>query len=66
MKRNMWIWGAVFVTGIVIIVLYPVLIPVGAETGTRFGAGVMVPVGYIVALIGAASMFVAWMRGRKR
>ena len=66
MRRNLWTWGAVFVIGIVIIVLYPALIPVGAETGTRFGAGVVVPVGYVVALIGAVGMFVAWLRSRHR
>ena len=66
MRRNVVIWGVVMVIGIAVIFLYPVLIPVGAETGTRFGAGVIVPAGYLLALIGGAGMLVSWLRTRHR
>lgn len=66
MTRNMWIWGAVALLGVVIIAFYE---PTGAMPGEAVGGGQgawIVVAGYFLAVLGAAGLIVSWIRGRMR
>lgn len=67
MARNMLIWIAVLVVGLLILIAYPMLRgEVPPDQASGFGAAIIVPFGYFLALIGAVGLFVAWVRGRAR
>ena len=67
MRRNMLIWAAALVAGIAVIALWPLLRGEVAPDGAGgFGASVILPFGYFLALISAAGLVVSWMRGKAR
>ena len=67
MRRNMLIWAAVLALGVAIVAAWPILQgEVPPDEAGGLGASVILPVGYFVALIGAAGLVAAWIGGRSR
>lgn len=66
MTRTMWISTAVLLIGLAIVTFVPPLRgDLAPGTTGGFGAAVLLPFGYFAALLGAAGLFMGWVRGRK-
>ncbi len=58
--KNIYIWAAVFVAGVATLLSYPTIASAGGTSSAIPGGVLLVPLGYLLAMTGAAGFFIAW------
>lgn len=67
MLRSMKLWTVVLLLGVAVLVVYPFLTgsPADAAEVGGFWPQALIPVGYALAVVGAAGIFTAWVLRRR-
>ena len=60
--KSMWLWIAVLLAGILVLVAKPFLFGAEPPLDSGFFPEWITPVGYFLAVIGAGGIFYAWAR----